>query len=404
MKKIIIAKLKNAHAGVVFDLWDSREKACGLQIFQKDKPCYIGNIYIGHVRDVVKNIEAAFVEFDKDIVGYLPLKSAAPVFLNRKNTDKVCEGDSIIVQVAKDRIKTKDAVLTANFELAGRLAVITHGKSGISVSAKIRDEQYKKEVRERLLKFMEEELMGGTSSYSVIVRTEGYSAEFKEIVRELRELDAEYHRIIALAETRQKHYLLKQGDTPVLRFVKGGIESGKECEIITDDKEIYEYLLEKRSAEGHAGCKVRFYEDKLLPLYKLYNLEGVFHEAYASKVWLRSGACLVIEYTEAMTVIDVNTGKCEKGKSKEATFFQINLEAALEIARQIRVRNISGIIIVDFIDMEGEEDTRKLLEYTREVMSRDSVKTTVVDITKLHLMEITRKKTTDRVQKVEGLF
>jgi len=417
VKRIVIAKLKNVHTGVIFDRWEfsikeetdaqntntTKEKACNLQIFQKDGDSYIGNIYIGHVRDVVKNIEAAFVEFREGAVGYLSLKNTCPVFLNKKNTDKVCEGDNIIVQVAKDRIKTKDAVLTGNFELAGRFAVITHGKTGISISAKIRDEQYKKEIREKLGDFMENKLLTA-GCYSVIVRTEGYYAGIEEIEKELRELDAEYRRIIALAETRQKYYLLKQADTLVLQFVKNGIDRDKECEIITDDKEIYEYLLEQKIHEIYQSCRLRFYEDELLPLYKLYNFEGIFHEAYSSKVWLKSGAFLVIEYTEALTVIDVNTGKCGRGKSKEATFFQINLEAAQEIARQIRIRNISGIIIVDFIDMEAEEATRRLLEYMRKIVSKDSVRTTVVDITKLHLMEITRKKTTDRIQKMEQMF
>lgn len=191
---------------------------------------------------------------------------------------------------------------------------------------------------------------------------------------------------------------------PVLRFVKSGIEQERECEIVTDDEKIYKYLSEQKIHKLYQGCRLRFYEDALLPLYKLYNLEGIFYETYSSKVWLKSGAFLVIEYTEALTVIDVNTGKCERGKSKETTFFQINLEAALEIARQIRIRNISGIIIVDFIDMETEEYTKRLLEYMREIVNKDSVKTTVVDITKLHLMEITRKKTTDRIQKIEQIF
>lgn len=422
MKKIVIAKLKtsnlkNIHAGVIFDQWNFsmreetdiedtstiKEKACNLQIFQEDNTSYIGNIYIGHVRDVVKNIEAAFVEFCEGTVGYLSLKNINPVFLNKKNTDKVCEGDNIIVQVAKDRIRTKDAVLTGNFELAGRFLVITHGKTGISVSAKIRDEQYKKEIREKLENFMEHNLPVA-SRYSVIVRTEGYHAGTEEIEKELLELNAEYQRIIELAETRQKYYLLKLAEMPVLRFVKSGIEQERECEIVTDDEKIYKYLSEQKIHELYQGCRLRFYEDALLPLYKLYNLEGIFYETYSSKVWLKSGAFLVIEYTEALTVIDVNTGKCERGKSKETTFFQINLEAALEIARQIRIRNISGIIIVDFIDMETEEYTKRLLEYMKEIVNKDSVKTTVVDITKLHLMEITRKKTTDRIQKIEQIF
>lgn len=422
MKKIVIAKLKNqnlkkTHAGVIFDQWNfsiqekvdiqdtniTKEKACNLQIFQEDSVSYIGNIYIGHVRDVVKNIEAAFVEFSPDTIGYLSLKNISPVFLNRKNTNKVCEGDTIIVQVAKDRIKTKDAVLTGNFELAGRFLVITHGKTGISVSSKIRDEQYKKEIREKLADFMEKNLPA-TDCYSIIIRTEGYQAKLEEIKKELLNLNAEYQKILELAKTRQKYYLLKLADTPVLRFVKSGMEKDRECEIVTDDEKIYKYLSEQKLYEVYQKCKLRFYEDALLPLYKLYNLPSIFEEVYSSKVWLKSGAFLVIEYTEALTVIDVNTGKCERGKSKELTFFQINLEAALEIARQIRLRNISGIIIVDFIDMEVEEYTRKLLEYMREVVSKDSIRTTVVDITKLHLMEITRKKTTDRIQKIEQIF
>jgi len=422
LKKIVIAKLNSKnpdviYTGVVFDEWNfhtkeeinvshvntAKEKACNLQIFQEDNVSYIGNIYIGHVRDIVKNIEAAFVEFAEGTVGYLSLKNAHPVFLNKKNTNKVCEGDNIIVQVEKDRIKTKEAVLTGNFELAGRFSVITHGKTGISVSAKIRDEQYKKEIREKLADFMEKNLPA-SNCYSVIIRTEGYQAELEEIKKELLELNAEYERILGLAKTRQKYYLLKLADTPVLRFVKSGMERDRECEIITDDEKIYNYLSEQKLQEIYQNCKLRFYEDALLPLYKLYNLEGILDEAYSSKVWLKSGAFLIIEYTEALTVIDVNTGKCEKGKSKEATFLQINLEAALEIARQIRIRNISGIIIVDFIDMEVEEYTKKLLEYMRMIVSKDSVRTTVVDITKLHLMEITRKKTTDRIQKIEQIF
>ena len=238
----------------------------------------------------------------------------------------------------------------------------------------------------------------------MIVRTEGYYAEFEEITNELLALDAEYHHIIELAKTRQKYYVLKQSEAQELRFVRSNLERTRECEIITDNSSIYEYLLETGITASGENCRLRFYEDELLPLYKLYSLESVFHDAYCQKVWLKSGAYLVIEYTEAMTVIDVNTGKCEKGKSKDATFLNINMEAALEIARQLRIRNISGIIIVDFIDMPDEISTKKLLEYTRQIMSDDPVKTTVVDITKLHLMEITRKKTTDKIPYIQNLF
>lgn len=416
MKKIVIANLNKAAAGVVFDQWNpppayadtaektdiSKEKACYVQLFQKEHPSLIGNIYIGHVRDVVRNIEAAFVEFDSQTLGYLSFKNAAPVFVNRKNTEKICEGDNLIVQVAKDKIKTKDAVLTANFELPGRFAVITHGKSGISFSSKIRDEHYKRTLSDKLQTFLTEKIP--SIPYGIIIRTEAYHAEYENITEELLALDAEYHRIIELAKTRQKYYMLKQAEPEVLRFLKSSLEKGKECEIITDDSRIYSRILENKVTSAFENCSIRFYEDKLLPLYKLYSLENVFHDIYSDKVWLKSGAYLVIEYTEAMTVIDVNTGKCEKGKSKEATFLKINLEAALEIARQLRIRNISGIIIVDFIDMPLESHVKALLEYTRQVMSEDPVKTTVVDITRLHLMEITRRKTTDKIPYIADLF
>ena len=133
-------------------------------------------------------------------------------------------------------------------------------------------------------------------------------------------------------------------------------------------------------------------------------MESLFEEIHARKVWLKSGAYLIIDYTEAMTVIDVNTGKCESGKSKERTFLKINKEAALEIARQMRIRNLSGIIIVDFIDMKEEANVRELLDFTRQILRRDHVKTAAVDITRLHLMEITRQKTSDKIPYVDGLF
>lgn len=164
-------------------------------------------------------------------------------------------------------------------------------------------------------------------------------------------------------------------------------------EIITDVPEYHRELkayLEMCQKED-AGC-LTLYEDSLLPLGRLYSLETAFEKALGKNVWLKSGGYLVIEPTEAMTVIDVNTGKYSGRKKMQDTVYKINMEAADEIGRQLRLRNLSGIIIVDFIDMERDEDRKALLAHLGEVVLKDPVKTTVVDMTALNLVELTRKK------------
>lgn len=398
MKKIVLTKTKTAEIGVVFDHWEkeeTKEKACDVVFCSEENPSQVGNIYIGHVRDVVKNIESAFVEIDKEQVGYLSLKNISPVFLCKKNTDKVCEGDNLMIQVVKDKTKIKDAALTTNFSLPGRYLVLTHGKQGIRFSSKIKDEHFKQKMQEKL---------GDIVDFGIVVRTEAYHSEPEDIVAELSYLESEYHKLIELAKTRQKHYLLKQSDKPILEFIKKQLIFGEECEIVTDNRDSYEAIRQANLLTSNPEVSLRFYEDKLLPLYKLYSLEHVFEEIYSRKIWLKSGAYLVIDYTEAMTVIDVNTGKCERGKNSDHTFLKVNMEAAMEIARQMRIRNLSGIILVDFIDMKDDEDVKKLLLFMREILQKDRIKASAVDVTKLHLMEITRQKTTDRIPCVENIF
>ena len=164
-------------------------------------------------------------------------------------------------------------------------------------------------------------------------------------------------------------------------------------EILTDDGDIFEeltrYLEESRPEELP---KLVLYDDPLLPLQKLYSLETAISHALARKVWLKSGAYLVIEPTEALAVIDVNSGKYAGRKKIDDTILKINLEAAEEIGRQLRLRNLSGIIIIDFIDMERAKDRECLMDSLRKIVSADPVKTTVVEMTKLNLVELTRKK------------
>lgn len=399
MKKIVITKLKNVISAVLFETQNGCEKAVDVRLINEEEPSLIGNIYIGHVRDVVKNIEAAFVEISKHQMAYLPLKQTVPVFINGKDTDNVCEGDNLIVQISKDAIKTKDAVLTTAFSLTGRYVVLTHGKWGVTFSAKIKNPHYKEEFA-RKIKERFPELCN--APYGLLIRTEAYQAEDVLIFKEAEGLMAQYGELVMRAKTRQKYYVLKKGESEILSFVNSQLKTCPDLAIVTDSGELLEEIMPLK--DNYSNITVSFYEDELLPLYKLYRFEHIFEELYGKRVWLKSGAYLVIEYTEALTVIDVNTGKCEHGKNKEQTFLKINKEAMTEIARQIRMRNVSGMILVDFIDMAEEAHTRELMEFARDVVKQDPVKTTVVDVTKLHLMEITRKKTTDRLPYIENLF
>ena len=163
-------------------------------------------------------------------------------------------------------------------------------------------------------------------------------------------------------------------------------------EIVTDNKSLYEAVSSYAKTAFPENTQIRLYEDKLLPLYKLYSLESALEHGLHEKVWLKSGGFLVIQQTEAFVCIDVNTGKFTANKEMEETFRKINLEAAAEIALQLRLRNLSGIILIDFINMKSPKHKKELMENLQAYLNRDPVKGTVVDMTSLNIVEVTRKK------------
>ena len=163
-------------------------------------------------------------------------------------------------------------------------------------------------------------------------------------------------------------------------------------EIVTDNKSLYEAVSSYAKTAFPENTQIRLYEDKLLPLYKLYSLESALEHGLHEKVWLKSGGFLVIQQTEAFVCIDVNTGKFTANKEMEETFRKINREAAAEIALQLRLRNLSGIILIDFINMKSPKHKKELMENLQAYLNRDPVKGTVVDMTSLNIVEVTRKK------------
>ena len=219
------------------------------------------------------------------------------------------------------------------------------------------------------------------------MRTDSADASDGELTEELTRLVREYKDLVTKAAMRTAFTLMKKSESPVIK----DISSYRLCdgdEIITDIQSLYDEITSKISEPF-----VRLYDDSDYPLIKAYSMESRFLNALKPRVWLKSGGYLIIEPTEALTVIDVNTGKFDgNGKDKEKTFLKINTEAAKEIARQLMLRNISGMIIVDFISMEKKENIKELSEYMKKLLISDIVPAKFVDFTKLGLAEITRKK------------
>ena len=378
------------------------EKAVNVDIFYEDEPFIVGNVYVAHVNDVVKNINAAFVEYDIGKKAYLSLENDPQVFfINKKNTTKVCEGDNILVQIKKEPIKTKDAVCSTTIEFSSKYAVLTYGKPGVNVSAKIKNDTIRKALADNCKQAIEG-IVYDKSTYGmitddlfkdiidktgIIVRTEAKDiADYSLLIEDVLSLYSQLFACINKALYSKGRTCIKEVKNPLITLCK----KNQVDNIITDIKEHYDLLSSEKLTPT-------FYEDILLPLYKLYSLESLLTEIKSRKVWLKSGAYLIIDYTEALTVIDVNTGKFDKGKNKAQTLLKINLEAAVEAMRQIRLRNVSGIIIIDFIDMTDNEHKEQLLNQLKAEAIKDPIKTSIMGMTRLNLVEMTRMKIREQV-------
>lgn len=354
--------------------------------FEDEEKSLLGNIYIGKVKNIAKNIHSAFIDIGDGQMGYYSL-SDNPIhqFTTPGRTGALKIGDEIIVQVARDAVKTKDPVLTGCLSFTGRFCVLTAGKTQIGFSSKIQDQQWKQSVRAQLLPELD-------NRFGVIVRTNAFQVDPELIVAELKQLKQTYQSILEAATFRTCYSILMEAEPSYIGRLRDAYIGSME-EIVTDDVDIYEQMKGYLALHlPELTSRLRLYQDSMVSLPKLYQIEKFVEEALSKHVWLRSGGYLVIEYTEAMTVVDVNTGKYTGKKNLHDTIMKINLEAAEEISHQMRLRNLSGIILVDFIDMDTEEDKKLLLRTLSSHCAKDPVKTTVVDITRLNLVEITRKK------------
>ena len=373
---------------------DCMEISCDIE----EERSLIGNIYVGKVKNIVKNIDAAFVEIKKGVLCFLPLSEAEDaIFTNPKDNKKLTIGDELLVQVLKDGVKTKAPVVSTNLNFTGRYFVFTtKRKEELGVSNKLESAD-----RKRLQDFVRQK---DDDDFGVIIRTNAKTATEKELDAEYAYLKEIHNKVVNFGVHKTVFSLLMQDEAPYIKQLRN-IRQDELEEIITDDKEIYEQAREFLSKHQPGDLdKLRLYEDESYSLWKLYGLETVLDDATRTRVWLKSGGYLVVEPTEALTVIDVNTGKYDGNKKADATFKKINLEAAIETAKQLRLRNISGIIIIDFIDMKSEEDKQDVLNALTQELKKDPVKAALVDMTKLNLAEVTRKKVKKSLREQLGSY
>lgn len=384
LSKLILTEMNYRNTPILVAALEKEGRICQLNPMSLNSDSILGNIYIGKVKNIQKNIQAAFIEIENGIMCYYSMaEKASPCFVNVKKNNVLKIGDEMIVQVSKEGIKSKLPYVSSNLNFTGRYLVLTSERKELGFSGKLKKEE-KKQIRE-ILKDKIPENVG------IIVRTNCRDAQEEEILHELEELMKRYEAVLQKGKSRVCFSVLEKSMPEYVQILQNLYSQDLE-EIVTDKQELYECAVQYLKGYKQQEKIVRYYEDKLLPLYKLYNLEKAFEQAQNERVWLKSGGFLVIQQTEAFVCIDVNTGKFISKKDKQETFRKINLEAAKEIAWQLRLRNLSGIILIDFINMERDEDKEELMQTLQRYLWQDSIKGTVVDMTELNIVEVTRKK------------
>ena len=360
-----------------------------LMLEEKGKKSILGNIYVGQVENIAANIQAAFVMIDPDTRCYLPLSDVKnPVFSSGRTGDAPLRpGDMLLVQVSREAMKGKLPAVTTNLNFTGKYLVLTTGEKKIGFSKKLIQEE-----KNKLNKWLEEERAVSPREYGIVVRTNAGEASKEEFLTELSFLKSLYEKTAVYGRSRTCFSCVYETEPFYMNAVRDTYSKHLD-EIVTDIPEVFEHITAYLKEVSHGEeNKVRLYEDALLPLYKLYRIGIALEEVQKQKVWLKSGGFLVIQQTEAFVSIDVNSGKFTGKKKAEETYRKINLEAAGEIARQLRLRNLSGIILIDFINMENPDHQDELFHVLQKHLRKDSVKAKAVDITPLHILEMTRKK------------
>ncbi len=355
-----------------------------------------GNIYLGIVTDILPGMQAAFVDIGDSKNAFLHIKDILPKVsnqtgnkhedLNKYNIkDYVRIGMPVVVEVKKDKTDKKGAKVSTNLNIAGKFSVLIPNNEFITISQKIEDNMQ----IERLGKIVDNLKI---KNYGIIIRTSAVNATEIQLKEDIESLVDIYEKIKTKSDTLIKNNNLK----PTLLFEKGNIvkrlllDIGNQGldKIIVNNKHVYKNISEMLN-EFDLKIKIQLVEKE--NILDLYNLKKQIEKTSNRKIWLNCGGFITIDQTEALTAIDVNTGKFTGKENIEKTVLKVNSEATIEIAKQIRARDIGGIIIIDYIDMDTKEDEEIIQNLLLDNLKKDRAKTQVVGFTKLHLLEMTRK-------------
>ncbi len=358
----------------------------------------VGNIYRGRICRVLPGMQAAFVDIGLERAAFL---HASDILANndelRSETinERVHEGDLIVVQVVKDPLGTKGARLTTNISIASRYLVFMPNFTNTGVSQKIDGEDERRRLREILQRYVEEHEGGG----GYIARTAAETVTEEALHRDMTFLAKLWRGIRERCQIDNTIGLMHDDLPLALRALR---------DLVTP--EVERVRIDSRSTLERACTFANKYIPEIVerieyyggerPLFDLYGVEDEIHKALHRKVQLKSGGHLVIDQTEAMTTIDVNTGAFVGHRNLEETIFKTNLEAAQGICRQLRLRNLGGIIIIDFIDMTDEEHKRQVLRALEKCLARDHAKTHITEVSALGLVEMTRKRTRESLEHI----
>lgn len=377
--------------GVLQEVWIERSKKRGL----------VGNIYWGRVERVLPGMQAAFVDIGLSRSAFLHVSDVSLALIAERSPDEpddigklLYDGMKIMVQVVKDPLGTKGARVTMQVSIPSRLLVYMPGETALGVSQKIELPEERERLKTILRKIPEiEEVKGG-----FIVRTVADGADFHELRADLIYLERLWQSIL-LKSTQAKKPRLIYEDLPLyLRILRDIPNEGIE-KIRVDSAETFQKMLEfAKMYVMEITDKIGHYKGDR-PIFDLYNIEDEIQAALEKRVDLKSGGYLIIDQTEAMTTIDVNTGGFVGHKNLEETIYRTNLEATQAIARQLRLRNLGGIIILDMIDMDDEEHRNHVLQSLTKALARDRVKTSISEISRLGLVEMTRKRTRESLER-----
>ena len=362
----------------------------------------VGNIYVGKVARVLPGMQSAFIEIGLERAGFLHV---ADIWEERQNTQPsdapakpieriLSEGQSRLVQVIKDPIGTKGARLSTQISIAGRLVVYLPQDPHIGISQRIEDETERQLLREKLAQLLSADETGG-----FIIRTVAETATDAELRADIEYLKKLWLGIRGRALTAPAPTPLYQ-DLSLAQRVLRDIAGESTGRIIIDSRENFQKLQEFAAEYTPKVLEKLEHYTGERPLFDLYNVEDEIERALARRVELKSGGYLILEQTEAMTTIDVNTGGYVGTRSFDDTIFKTNLEAAQVIARQLRLRNLGGIIIIDFIDMESAEHRSAVLAELNKALARDRTRISVNGFTGLGLVEMTRKRTRESLEHV----